>query len=77
MKVTITENQYKRIISEYYDGDKLYERSAIIDRLLKGPKEIRKYIDLLPKIECQDSMGNKSICTKIPEVVYVYLMGNY
>lgn len=77
MKIRISEQQYKTIIKEYYDGDRLYDRSSVIERLRKGPKELRKYIKLLPEIECQDSEGNKNICTRVPEVVYVYLSGNY
>ena len=41
------------------------------------PKEIRSYVQGLPYIDCTDSEGNKQICTKIPEVMYVYLSGRY
>lgn len=77
MKIRISEQQYKTIIKEYYDSERLYDRSYVVERLIKGPKELKKYIPLLQRIECQDDKGNKSICTKVPEVVYVYLSGNY
>jgi hypothetical protein len=77
MKVEITESQYKSLIKEHYDSDKLYSREHIVKRLSKGPRHIREYIDRLPHIPCSDSNGNETTCTKIPEVVYVYLSGNY
>jgi hypothetical protein len=84
-KIIITESQLKNIIKEYFDGDKLYHRESLVKKLLsknsKGyynaPKEIRSYVEKLPYIDCYDSDGNKQICTKIPEVLYVYLNGRY
>jgi hypothetical protein len=77
MKIIISETQYKNLLSEYYNEDKLYSRDYVVDRLKKGPKELRKYINNLPSIPCSDSNGNERICTKIPEVIYVFLSGNY
>ena len=77
MKIIISETQYKNLISEYYDEDKLYSKDYVVSRLKKGPKELRKYIDNLPSIPCSDANGNERICTKIPEVIYVFLSGNY
>jgi len=64
-------------VSEYYDSDKLYLRDYVVERLRKGPKELKKYIKDLPSITCSDSEGNEKICTKVPEVIYVFLSGNY
>jgi hypothetical protein len=85
MKFLISESQYKNIIKEYYEKDKLYRRESLIRRLLvknqKGyfvaPKEIRDIIEKLPYIDCFDQEGNKHTCTKIPEVLYIYLSGRY
>jgi len=77
MKIIISETQYKNLLSEYYDEDKLYSRDYVVDKLKKGPKELRKYINNLPSIPCSDSNGNERTCTKIPEVIYVFLSGNY
>lgn len=78
MKVIVTESQYKRVISEeYYDSDKLYPRDYIVGRLKRGPKYMKEYIKNLPYIECTDNQGVQSTCTKIPEVVYHFLFGNF
>lgn len=78
MKVVVTESQYKRVMSEgYYDSDKLYPRDYIIGRLKRAPKYMRDYIKNLPHIECTDNQGTPSVCTKIPEVVYHFLFGNF
>jgi hypothetical protein len=38
---------------------------------------MREYIRKLPHIEMTDRDGNVKVATKIPEVVYVFLYGNY
>lgn len=65
------------MIGESYDSNQLYLKKEVISKLLSAPKEIKKYIDNLPDIECEDEQGNRDICTKIPEVLYVYFKGDY
>jgi hypothetical protein len=77
MKVILTENQYNRLLLEYYDSEKLYVRERIVNSLMKGPQYIRQYIKKLPHIPVQDSNGNTVVGTKIPEVIYQYLYGNF
>ena len=77
MKIVISESQYKNLVLEYYDSEQLYSRDYVVNRLKNGPKELKKYIKNLPSLEYQDNEGNVKIFTKIPEVVYVYLSGNY
>lgn len=77
MKVIISESQYNKIISEHYDSDKLYSRDYVVSKLKTGPRNLKAYIKDLPYIDCQDNEGNKRVCTKVPEVVYVYLSGRY
>jgi hypothetical protein len=89
MKILVSENIFSKVmvklILENYEPNKLYHRESLIKKLLiknqKGffvaPKEIRSIIEKLPYIECTDSQGNDATCTKIPEVLYVYLSGRY
>jgi hypothetical protein len=89
MKVIVSEKTLSKVIgklvTENYDANKLYHRESLVKRLLaknqKGfyiaPKEIRAIVERLPYIECTDSQGNNTTCTKIPEVLYVYLSGRY
>jgi hypothetical protein len=76
MKIVISESQYK-MLTEHYDADKLYSREAIVNKLRKGPKELKHHIKTLPYIELEDGNGNKVIGTHIPEVVYIYISGRY
>lgn len=80
-KITLKESELvsliERIINEQYNPDKLYNRWYIVDRLNNAPLRLRKYIKTLPEIDCYDDKGNKKVCTTIPEVIYVYLMGRY
>ena len=77
MKLVITENQYKTLIMEYYDSDKLYPKDYIVKRLKGSPKYIRQYLNNLKEVPCQDPNGNIATCVKIPEVVYQFLFGNF
>lgn len=76
MKLVITESQYKTLVTEYYDADKLYDRERIVAKL-RTSRHMKEYIRKLPHIEVVDDQGNVKIATKIPEVVYVFLYGNY
>lgn len=89
MKILVSENTFSKVmtklLSENYEPNKLYHRESLVKKLLaknqKGffiaPKEIRSIVERLPYIECTDSQGNPATCTKIPEVLYVYLSGRY
>ena len=77
MKIVISESQLTSLIKEHYNSDKLYSRESVVNRLKKGPKEMRTYIKDLPSIPCTDGQGNETICTKIPQVVYIYFTGKY
>ena len=78
MKIIISEDQNNRLISEdYYNSDNLYPRDYIISRLKRAPKYMHGYIKNLPYIECADNEGTQSVCTKIPDVVYQFLFGNF
>jgi len=77
MKILISETQATKLLNEYYDSDKLYSRDYVVNRLKNGPRELKKYIKDLPNIECTDSQGNIHNCTKIPEVIYIFLSGKY
>lgn len=79
-KIVITESSLKRLVSnlqEGYDPNRLYLKSNVLNQIKNAPREIRKYADRLPDIECNDNEGNSFICTRIPEVLYVYLTGRY
>lgn len=67
----------KKILTEDYNPEKLYNRNYVVFRLKQGPRELKKFIKELPHIDCVDGSGNPHTCTKIPEVVYVYLQGRY
>ena len=80
MKYVITERQQRileKTINEQFDSERLYPKEEII-RLLKGaPRELKQITKNLPSIPCENDNGVKTICTKIPETVHVYLTGRY
>lgn len=68
----------KKVINEqYYDKDKLWNRDYVVNRLMTGPRQMRRWAKDLPEYACTDKYGNEMICTKIPEVVFVFLTGRY
>ncbi len=76
MKYILSESQYKKVILEYYDSERYYDREVIVSRLKRGPKYMHKYIKTLDSIPCSDGKVEK-ICTKIPQVVYQFLFGEF
>jgi len=79
MKVILTESQYTRLIENegQWDGDKLYEREKVVERLKKGPKYIKDYIKKLPHIKVQNEEGDVKIATRIPQTIHQFLFGNF
>lgn len=90
--VKLTENEIRHIVKrvmseavgvpddmflENYDSGKLYSREYVVNMLRKGPKELKKYIKELPYIDCTNSSGDKHICTKVPEVIEIFIKGRY
>ena len=80
MKYIITERQQRileKTINEQFDSERLYPKDEII-KLLKGaPRELKNIAKNLPNIPCENDNGVKTICTKIPETIHVYLTGRY
>ncbi len=74
-----TESQYTRLIENegQWDGDKLYEREKVVERLKKGPKYIKDYIKKLPHIKVQNEEGDVKIATRIPQTIHQFLFGNF
>lgn len=70
-------NMSKKKINESYDPDRLYQKEYIVKVLSRAPKELRHIINKLQDIPCENSAGVRSVCTRIPEVVKVYLDGRY
>ena len=79
MKVMLTESQYTRLVENgsQWDTDKLYEREKMVKLLKKGPKYIQDYIKKLPHIKVQNDEGDVKIATRIPQIIYQYLTGNF
>jgi uracil phosphoribosyltransferase len=67
----------RKALNEQYEQDRLYPKEYIVKVLRSGPKELKHIIKKLPSIPCSNAKGEETICTKIPEVVQVYLTGRY
>ncbi len=78
MKILVTEAQLRLLMEDYYDPDKLYLRSYIIDRLDKAPKYIKKLGKSLDSIKKDDpKTGESKVYTKISQQLWQYLFGNF
>lgn len=80
-KITITESELvsivKKVLMEQYNPDDLYPKQYVVAQLKDAPRELRKYIKNLPDIPCENDKGVRTICTKIPEVIHIYITGRY
>lgn len=85
MQILLTESQLKMLVVEYYDSNQIYVRENIIKELKRAPGYIKQYMRKLPRFYVRDengepykdNMGNKVIFTKIPEIVYNFIHGNF
>lgn len=72
-------NRIKQMMNivENYDEERLYPREDMVKKLsTKGtPKYIKDYVKNLEHINHIDSEGNKKVYTKIPQFIYMYLVG--
>ena len=76
MKLVITESQYKTLVTEHYDADKLYDRERIVAKL-KTSRHMREYIKKLPHIPVENEKGEVRIATRIPQTIHEYIFGNF
>ena len=65
------------VITEQYDSDRLYPKEYILRVLNNGPRELKYIKKQLQDIPCVNGNGEQSVCTKIPEILHVYLTGRY
>jgi hypothetical protein len=71
------DEEFEENITEQFNREQLYPKDDVV-RMLKGaPTELRKLIKKLPDIPCENDKGERTICTKIPETIHVYLTGRY
>ena len=74
-KIIITESQYRKILNEYYDPNKLYNYNYI--KSIKFPRYLQTEVNKLEKIECKDANGNKHLCVRLPQFIYQFIIGDY
>lgn len=85
MNVVITESQLNTLFLEYYDRDQIYIHKNIMNDLKRAPGHLWKYAKGLPRFYVRDEngepykdqMGQKIIFTRIPQIIYDYIHGNY
>lgn len=85
MNVIITESQLNTLFLEYYDRDQIYIHKNIMSDLKRAPGHLWKYAKGLPRFYVRDEngepykdqMGQKIVFTRIPQIIYDYIHGNY
>jgi len=71
------DDEFGENITEQFNREQLYRREDVVRMLMGAPAELRRLIKKLPSIDCENDRGEKTICTKIPETIHVYLTGRY
>ena len=77
MEYDIDDEVNESVIKEQYDSSRLYPKQEILRLLKNAPIELRQIAKKLPNIPCENDKGERTICTKIPETIHVYLTGRY
>jgi hypothetical protein len=67
----------KKVLKEQYDSNRLYPVEGINNLMKKAPYELKKIVKRLNPTPCVNDLGEKKMCYKIPEVIYVYMTGRY
>ena len=71
------DEEFEENITEQFNREQLYRREDVVRMLIGAPAELRRMVKKLPSIPCENDKGEKTICTKIPETIHVYLTGRY
>ena len=67
----------KQVLKEEFQQKRLYPIDYIYSQVNNAPYEIKKLVKELKPISCVNEKGEKKMCAKIPEVLYVFLTGRY
>lgn len=70
-------NESSILMVEQFNPDKLYPKDYILKVLQNAPREFKYLKKQLSDIPCINGNGIQSVCTKIPEILHVYLTGRY
>lgn len=65
------------VLNEQFNSERLYPKEYILRVLKNAPKELKYIKKQLQDIPCSNDKGQETICTKIPETLFVYLTGRY
>jgi len=65
------------VLNEQFDSDRLFPKDYILRVLKTAPRELKYIKKQLQDIPCSNDKGEQSVCTKIPEILHVYLTGRY
>ena len=71
------EKLVKKILKEIYEPNRLYPVESVYSGVSRAPIELKKLVSQLRPVPCVNDQGEKRVCFKIPEVLYVYFSGNY
>jgi hypothetical protein len=71
------DDEFEESITEQFNREQLYRREDVVKMLKGAPAELKRMVKKLPNIPCENDKGEKTICTKIPETIHVYLTGRY
>lgn len=70
-------HESKNLVVEQFDSERLFPKDYILRVLKTAPKELKYIKKQLQDIPCSNDKGQETICTKIPEILFVYLTGRY
>ena len=66
-----------KVLTEQYNPERLFLKDEIERQLHGAPSELKRIFKKLNLIKCENEKGERNVCVRIPEVIYVYLTGRY
>ncbi len=67
----------KKILQEEFDPKRLFSIKKIMDSTKFAPEEIKKLVEGLDIIPCKDNKGNQTLCARVGEKLYRYMIGKH
>ena len=67
----------KKILSEQYDSERIYDKNLLMKKLSSAPRHIKQIASKLKEFSCSEDLRDNKTCVRIPEVIFVYLTGRY
>jgi hypothetical protein len=70
-------DKIKKVLSEVFNPDRLYPISKVNQNIQNAPLRIKIMVRDLKPIPCINKKGEKTMCVRVNEELYNYIVGKH